>query len=223
MLSAICHACLILYFDKEQITQGSLGFQEKSNILAVWPAWINNSSGPSSASSRSCSPPILFKYQSVSLQSVWLEAKIVLSWGNHWTWNISSLCDSEKSKLSFRFLRSHKETVLSADLWQNEFTIRIERKAFSISSASIHWVAWFGSIVWTSILDRRFLISSSWPRGSWSRGQETPTALCPVKMIVFTSTTFPSFGTALMSHRQMVWSSEALSKCPQRFGFQESP
>ena len=90
---------MILSSDTEQITQGSLGFQEKSGILAVWPPWINsNSGGPSSASSGDCSSPILLKSQTFSLRSVPLEAKIVSLWGDHWT------CMWEKN-LSIRKLR----------------------------------------------------------------------------------------------------------------------
>lgn len=37
----ICHTCMMLSSDTEQMTQGSLGFQEKSEILAVWPPWMN--------------------------------------------------------------------------------------------------------------------------------------------------------------------------------------
>lgn len=32
---------MMLSSDTEQMTQGSFGFQEKSEILAVWPPWIN--------------------------------------------------------------------------------------------------------------------------------------------------------------------------------------
>lgn len=37
----ICQTCIILSSDTEQMTQGSLGFQEKSEILAVCPPWMN--------------------------------------------------------------------------------------------------------------------------------------------------------------------------------------
>lgn len=37
----ICQTCIMLSSDTEQITHGSLGFQEKSEILAVWPPWMN--------------------------------------------------------------------------------------------------------------------------------------------------------------------------------------
>lgn len=37
----ICQTCMMLSSDTEQITHGSFGFQEKSEILAVWPPWIN--------------------------------------------------------------------------------------------------------------------------------------------------------------------------------------
>lgn len=37
----ICQTCMMLSSDTEQITQGSLGFQEKSEIFAVCPPWIN--------------------------------------------------------------------------------------------------------------------------------------------------------------------------------------
>lgn len=37
----ICHTCIMLSSDTEQITQGSFGFQEKSEILAVCPPWMN--------------------------------------------------------------------------------------------------------------------------------------------------------------------------------------
>ena len=43
------------------MTQSSLGFQEKSGILLVWPPWMNsNDAGPSSASSGVCSSLYLF-------------------------------------------------------------------------------------------------------------------------------------------------------------------
>jgi hypothetical protein len=52
----------MLSSDTLQMTQGWLGFQEKSDILAVCPPCINNSSGgPSSASSGDCSSPILLE------------------------------------------------------------------------------------------------------------------------------------------------------------------
>lgn len=41
MTLTICHICIMLSSDTEQITQGSLGFQLKSEILAVCPPWIN--------------------------------------------------------------------------------------------------------------------------------------------------------------------------------------
>jgi hypothetical protein len=37
----ICQTCIILSSDTEQITQGSFGFHEKSEIFAVCPPWIN--------------------------------------------------------------------------------------------------------------------------------------------------------------------------------------
>lgn len=37
----ICHTCMTLSSDTEQMTQGSLGFHEKSEILAVCPPWMN--------------------------------------------------------------------------------------------------------------------------------------------------------------------------------------
>lgn len=59
MLSAICQICMTLSSETEQITQGSLGFQEKSDILAEWPPWMKSSSGgPSTPSSSDCSSPI---------------------------------------------------------------------------------------------------------------------------------------------------------------------
>lgn len=33
--------CIMLSSDTEQMTQGSFGFHEKSDILAVCPPWIN--------------------------------------------------------------------------------------------------------------------------------------------------------------------------------------
>lgn len=40
-LFTICHTCMMLSSDTEQMTHGSLGFQEKSEILAVCPPWMN--------------------------------------------------------------------------------------------------------------------------------------------------------------------------------------
>lgn len=92
--------------------QGSLGFHEKSEILAVWPPWMNNNSGgPSSASSALCSSPILLKSQMCKRRSVPLEAKIVSLCGDHWTWKISSRCDSNECSFNFRFLKSQRATV----------------------------------------------------------------------------------------------------------------
>merc|ERR1719378_1433688 len=96
------------------VTHGSLGFHEKSLILAVWPPWMKSSSGgPSSASSALCSSPILLKSHTCRRRSVPEEARIVSLCGDHCTWKISSLCDSKL--LSLRFLRSQSATVLSAD------------------------------------------------------------------------------------------------------------
>ena len=124
----------MLSSETEQMTQGSFGFQEKSEIFAVWPPWINyvhkhnvkpllrkqkskkfgrtsSSGGPSSASSVDCSSPILDKSQTCRRRSVPEEAKIVSLCGDHWTWKISSLCDSNECNLSFRFLKSQRATV----------------------------------------------------------------------------------------------------------------
>ncbi len=50
-------------------------------------------------------------------------------------------------------------------------------------------------------------------RDSWSKCQETSstTAVWPVKMVL-ASRVFPSFGLALMSHRQIVWREKTGSK-----------
>ena len=37
----ICHTCIMLSSETLQRTQGSFAFQEKSEILAVWPPWMN--------------------------------------------------------------------------------------------------------------------------------------------------------------------------------------
>ena len=37
----ICQTCMMLSSETLQITHGSLGFQAKSEILAVCPPWIN--------------------------------------------------------------------------------------------------------------------------------------------------------------------------------------
>ena len=72
LILTICQTCMMLSSDTEQITQGSLGFHEKSEILAVCPPWMKRSSpGPSSASSGDCSSPILLK-SSKSMQSAYL-------------------------------------------------------------------------------------------------------------------------------------------------------
>ena len=61
MFSAICHIWRILSSATLASTQSSQGFQEKSEILLVWPPWMNMSSGgPSSASSGVCSWSILW-------------------------------------------------------------------------------------------------------------------------------------------------------------------
>lgn len=143
-------------------------------------------------------------------------------------------------------LKISRANLVSWSCGKYELTIRIERQAVHFSSVSIYWVAWFGSIVWTSIPtlvaeEKKANMRKAWKcwlnikirlkyknkittktmasthiisfwssatdpnRDSCSRCQETSstTAVCPVKM-VFASTTFPSFGTALISHRQMV-------------------
>lgn len=37
----ICHTCMMLSSETLHNTQASFGFQEKSEILAVWPPWMN--------------------------------------------------------------------------------------------------------------------------------------------------------------------------------------
>ena len=56
----------------------------------------------------------------------------------------------EKSTLCV-FVKINHTNLVSWSCGKNELTIRIERKAVHFSSVSINWVAWFGSIVWTSI------------------------------------------------------------------------
>ena len=41
MVPTICQTCSMLSSETLHSTQGSLGFQVKSEILAVWPPWIN--------------------------------------------------------------------------------------------------------------------------------------------------------------------------------------
>ena len=41
VLPTICQTCIMLSSETLQMTHASLGFQEKSDILAVWPPWIN--------------------------------------------------------------------------------------------------------------------------------------------------------------------------------------
>ena len=78
--------CMMLSSETEQMTHGSLGFHEKSEILAVWPPWMNRSSGgPSSASSADCSSPILERSHTWRRRSVPEEAKMVSLWGDHCT------------------------------------------------------------------------------------------------------------------------------------------
>ena len=107
-LDECCNAkltCIILSSDTEQITHGSFGFHEKSDILAVCPPWINKSSGgPSSASSADCSSPILDKSQTCSLRSVPEEARIVSLWGDHWTYVLRKLLSLQRLKVSIHLL-----------------------------------------------------------------------------------------------------------------------
>ena len=70
---------------------------------------------------------------------------------------------SEKSTLCL-FVKINHTNLVSWSCGKNELTIRIERKAVHFSSVSINWVAWFGSIVWTSIPDHEFLIISNRPK-----------------------------------------------------------
>ena len=78
---------MILSSETEQITQASVGFHEKSEILEVWPPWMKRSSGgPSSASSAFCSSPILARSHTCNLRSVPELARIVSLWGDHCTW-----------------------------------------------------------------------------------------------------------------------------------------
>ena len=55
-LHSCWHTCRMLSSATEAMTQSSDGFHAKSEILLVWPPWMNSSSGgPSSASSLVCS------------------------------------------------------------------------------------------------------------------------------------------------------------------------
>ena len=154
--STTYHTRMTLSSDTEQSTRGSLDLQVKSGISAVWPPWRNNFSVPSSASSRDCSSPIVLKSHTFRLRSVPLKAEIVSLRGNHWTWNISSLCDSKECYLTFIFLGSRKATVSSAD--------PVAKKGSSLQQCE-HQLS---GLVWKYCLhdvpDHKFLIISNWPK-----------------------------------------------------------
>lgn len=86
---------------------------------------------------------------------------------------------------------------------------------------------------WLCVMTYNYLVSqiiNFWSsatdpnKDSCNRCQATSstTAVCPVK-IVFASITRFSLGGALISHKQIVWSSDALSKYPFKFGFHDRP
>ena len=86
---------------------------------------------------------------------------------------------------------------------------------------------WLGRLVVALLVSqmRSFWSSATEPkRLSWRRCQATSstTAVCPVKIVLASMILF-SLGVALMSQRQMVWSSEAESRWPFRLGFHERP
>lgn len=101
---------------------------------------------------------------------------------------------------------------------QNDIPLTLHRKKFSDEP--------FCPCVVFLVIIKGIYIMSFWSsatdpkRDSWSKCQETSstTAVWPVK-IVFASTTLPSFGTALMSHRQTVFISKDHIKYINRYGF----
>ena len=163
MFVTICQTCSMLSSETLQITHGWLGFQEKSDILAVWPPWMNwkRDGGRERGRKRGrgrewerervwyvfqfylpivqvdhpLHPQVIvllqFYYnnkiyvhvhvhvvivnylrsQTFNFLSVPLDAKIVSLWGDHWTWNISSLCDSKEWSFILRLRMSHNATV----------------------------------------------------------------------------------------------------------------
>ena len=116
----------------EAMSHSSLGFQAKSEILDVWPPWMNweklaslsnirewrhqikltrSSGGPSSASSVDWGSPIRLKSHTCSLRSPLDDARIVSLNGAHCTWYTWSRWPENVCNFEFRFLKSHKATV----------------------------------------------------------------------------------------------------------------
>ena len=105
-----------------------------------------------SASSAVCSSPIFDRSQTWSRRSVPLEAKMVSLWGDHWTWKISSLCDSNECSFSFKFLKNKlaRKKVVSAPQipqrnglisWagsQNVLRVWVEWKAVHLRNVSVN-------------------------------------------------------------------------------------
>lgn len=217
----------MLSSDTEHMTHESFGFHAKSDIFAVCPPWMNNNSGgPSSASSLVCSSPIRLKSQMFSLRSVPLDAKMVSLCGDHCTWNISSLCEVNVCNFTLILRKSHRATVLSAEPVAKMYSENgLKDKQFTSAKwASTTWAGLFVSLDLVSQIIRVWSSETEPNNDSCNKCQATSstTEVCPVN-VDNASMVFSELTRSLISHKQMVWSSEALSKCPLKFAFHDKP
>lgn len=88
----------------------------RSDSLAVWPPWMNISSGgPSAASSCSCSSPMHAKFHTLTRRSAPADARTASWKGDHATVSTSSVCQSHECTLAPMLRRSHSATEWSAE------------------------------------------------------------------------------------------------------------
>ncbi|KAK3577542.1 hypothetical protein CHS0354_026509 [Potamilus streckersoni] len=116
-----------------------------------------SSCGPSSAD---CVSPILLISQTYSLLSMPLHARIVLLWGDHLTWKVSSLCALNKTTFNFTFLRStpRDNSLIGRSSDQNKLVIRIKGRAVDLSSVGIIIETWLAGVSRAGVPDHKFLV-----------------------------------------------------------------
>lgn len=128
-------------------------------------------------------------------------------------------------------------SLIGAAGCKNEFRVRIEAQAIDFSCVRVDCVTWLAGVVASKMIEKQIEINKlklaevhnkmylvSQIMSFWSSATEpnkdscnkchatsSTTAVCPVKMVLASITRF-SLGVALISQRQIVWSSEALNK-----------
>mmetsp|Transcript_28063 Transcript_28063/g.72772 ORF Transcript_28063/g.72772 Transcript_28063/m.72772 type:complete len:219 (+) Transcript_28063:223-879(+) len=202
------------------------GFHAKSEILEVWPPWMNISSGgPSLASSSVCGSPILLTSQIMRRRSAPQELKIVSQCGLQHTWKISSVWWSSVCSGVARFRRSCSSTVLSAEPVMSTYSWK-GLNARQFTSALCDSQLLLSPLPLARVSQMRSCLSSpTEPNMVGCLQCHATSSTLPLwcaKVLSASNVLLPLL-MSRMSHRQICLSSEPLSRWPSWRGLHARP